>query len=172
MISTLKTVKNAEFKKLSRPHVVILGAGASRACLPDGDYYGKSIPLMNDLKNLDSVKAILDRYSYPQSNIENFEEFYSEVFERGEKELLKDLELAIFEFFQDLRIIDTPTVYDYLNCSLRSKDSIVTFNWDPLLMQAYIRCPFKLKPRLLFLHGNVSVGFNEEERISSYIGVE
>jgi hypothetical protein len=32
-----------------RPHVVILGAGASRAAFPEGDADGKVLPLMADL---------------------------------------------------------------------------------------------------------------------------
>jgi len=34
--------------KVQRPHVVILGAGASLASLPNGDKNGKSLPLMNN----------------------------------------------------------------------------------------------------------------------------
>lgn len=31
------------------------------------------------------------------------------------------------------------TIYDYLIVSLTNRDCIATFNWDPLLMQAYHR---------------------------------
>lgn len=31
-----------------RPHVVLLGAGASRAAFPSGEETGKHLPLMND----------------------------------------------------------------------------------------------------------------------------
>ena len=31
------------------PHVVILEAGASRACCPSGDLNGRILPLMNDI---------------------------------------------------------------------------------------------------------------------------
>ncbi|MHA1748548.1 MAG: hypothetical protein ACTSXN_02865 [Promethearchaeota archaeon] len=31
---------------------------------------------------------------------------------------------------------ESPTIYDYLILSLRKKDVIATFNWDPLLVQA------------------------------------
>ena len=166
----LNVCKEATFDSRSRPHVVILGAGASKACIFNGDYYGRQIPLMNELINVSSIKNILEDHGYSLSEINNFEQFYSEVYDNNETQLMERLEKIILEFFQDLRLPELPTVYDYLICSLRSKDLIATFNWDPLLMQAYMRCPFKFKPKLLFLHGNVSVGYCEKDHISAYIG--
>jgi hypothetical protein len=34
---------------MGRPHLVILGAGASLAAFPNGDRYGRQLPLMHDL---------------------------------------------------------------------------------------------------------------------------
>lgn len=34
--------------RMQKPHVVVLGAGASRATCPDGDKNGRKIPLMRD----------------------------------------------------------------------------------------------------------------------------
>ena len=47
---------------------------------------------------------------------------------------------------------------------MREKDCIATFNWDPLLVQAYNRSLKYTKnlPRLLFLHGNVSISYCEK----------
>lgn len=35
-----------------RPHVVVLGAGASLAAFPNGDAQGRRLPLMRDLAEL------------------------------------------------------------------------------------------------------------------------
>ncbi len=57
-----------------------------------------------------------------------------------------------------MQLPDEPTMYDYLIISLRQKDCVATFNWDPLLLQAYNRVNKITKdlPQLLFLHGNVA----------------
>ena len=34
--------------EMGRPHVVILGAGASYAAFPNGDMHGRKLPLMNN----------------------------------------------------------------------------------------------------------------------------
>lgn len=62
---------------------------------------------------------------------------------------------------------DKPTIYDFLILSLRRKDLIATFNWDPFLVQAYKRVARYTNnlPNLAFLHGNVAVGFCEQDRI-------
>jgi hypothetical protein len=59
-----------------------------------------------------------------------------------------------------MELPDEPTIYDHLVLSLRNKDFIATFNWDPFLVQAIRRNGTKFKlPRVLFLHGNVEVGY-------------
>ena len=42
---------------ISRPHVVILGAGASAAAFPKGDRNGRRLPLMDDLVQVVSWAA-------------------------------------------------------------------------------------------------------------------
>jgi hypothetical protein len=32
-----------------KPHMLLLGAGASKAALPDGDIHGRSVPLLRDV---------------------------------------------------------------------------------------------------------------------------
>ena len=55
-------------------------------------------------------------------------------------------------------------MYDHLLLSLREKDCIVTFNWDPLIVQAYRRNNEKFDlPYLLFLHGNVAIGYCKDD---------
>lgn len=147
--------------KKCRPHVVILGAGASVAAFPNGDANGKRLPLMNNLIETLELQDILER-THLECESTNFEEIYSELYSRGEySEILEELNERVYDYFGSLRIPDYPTIYDYLLLSLRNKDAIATFNWDPLLAQAYARCCGSTKnlPRLTFLHGNVGIGF-------------
>ena len=53
--------KKVEERILNSPHVVILGAGASRAACPDGDKNGEILPLMDDfieVLELDNLKEL------------------------------------------------------------------------------------------------------------------
>jgi hypothetical protein len=56
--------------------------------------------------------------------------------------------------------------------SLTSKDLIATFNWDPLLMQAYERASKITRnlPQLAFLHGNVAIGYCENDGVLGWNG--
>src|ERR1043166_171626 len=58
-----------------------------------------------------------------------------------------------------MELPDQATLYDHLVLSLRGKDIIATFNWDPFLWQAIARNwrPQQL-PIPLFLHGNTAIG--------------
>lgn len=74
------------------------------------------------------------------------------------------MEKRVHNYFSSLELPDNPTIYDYLVLSLRRKDVIATFNWDPLLVQAWERC-YEITPNLphlLFLHGNVRVAVCEK----------
>jgi len=42
--------------------------------------------------------------------------------------------------------------------SLRKKDAVCTFNWDPFLYDAWIRNRHLDLPEIFFLHGNVRCG--------------
>lgn len=146
---------------IHRPHVVILGAGASRAAMPDGDRFGQKLPLMHDFTNIVPVTNIL-RQSGIQYQNRNFEDIYTELVNDSTTSTLREqLENKIYSYFEALRLPDEPTIYDHLILSLRSKDVIATFNWDPFLIQAARRNHI-LKDRLpliLFLHGNVMAGY-------------
>ena len=65
-----------------------------------------------------------------------------------------------------------PTLYDYLLLALRKKDVIATFNWDPFLSLAAKRCaiPDHLQCSLLFLHGNVQIGYCPIDNEHGYKG--
>ena len=65
-----------------------------------------------------------------------------------------------------------PTIYDYLVMSLRDKDVIATFNWDPFLYMAWWRNYLHgSSPKLVFLHGNVAVGYNKERNMMGRAGM-
>ncbi len=53
----------AEIAQLTRqrPHVVLLGAGASRQAFPNGEACGRRLPLMNDFTEIVPVAAVLER---------------------------------------------------------------------------------------------------------------
>lgn len=148
------------FKRLvSRPHICILGAGASLATIPNGDIYGNKCPIMNNFIDTLKLNDIVDKIRFHTQST-NFEDIYSEIDKREDCALLKIvLENRVINYFANLYLPEEPTIYDYLIASLRGKDYIFTFNWDPLLIQAYRRVSeltYDL-PLLVFLHGNVGM---------------
>jgi hypothetical protein len=154
-----------------KPHVVILGSGASLASLPDGDRNGRKLPLMDNLISTLSLEEKIE----PLGSIgisANFEEVYSGLAHDFEaRKILKEVESMIYSYFKELALPDSATIYDYLVLSLREKDVIATFNWDPLLIQAISRNGHRFKmPKVLFLHGNVGVGFCEKGHSMGHTG--
>lgn len=144
---------------LGRPHLVVVGAGASYAAFPNGDKHGRRLPLMLNIVDVLGLRPLLDAAGVPY-NGENFETLYSTLVAGGHHgALVSAFEKAILDYFGGLELPDEPTLYDHLIFSLRRKDVIATFNWDPFLVQAYARCYAKQEgPRLLFLHGNAAIG--------------
>lgn len=142
-----------------RPHLVILGAGASIAALPDGDRYGRSLPVMATLSSVVGLDELFVAHGLPTPG-PSIEAVYSDLVSAGgEPRLLSELEARVQAYFSVLELPDEPTLYDHLVLSLRSKDAIATFNWDPFLWQALQRnseaAPL---PKAFFLHGNVAIG--------------
>lgn len=148
-----------------RPHVVILGAGASVDTFPNGDKYGKKLPVMNNFLNTIGMEHILDGVTLKTTS-NNLEDIYSELYDRGDecKNVRMNIENGIRTYFKSLVIPDTPTKYDLLLLSLTNKDCVASFNWDDLLLQAYNRVNKITNnlPELIFLHGNVSAGYCKE----------
>lgn len=154
-----------------RPHLVLLGAGASIAAVPNGDKNGLNTSVMWGFIDKLEMRDIIDSVNLKTTS-ENLEDIYSELDSRPDcNEVKSILEERIRNYFSTFVIPDEPTVYDYLILSLREKDCIATFNWDPLLLQAYQRArKITLKlPELLFLHGNVAVGTCEEHKCGGAI---
>ena len=151
-----------KIKLHKRPHVVILGAGASRAATPEGEKHGLTLPLMSELPEAIELNSILDKKDYLASK-NDFEAYFNKLVREGNSELQKEIEGRLYSFFDAIKIVDQVTLYDRLVLSLRRKDVIATFNWDPLLPYAYRRNGhLKNLPPLLFLHGNVRLGLCEE----------
>jgi hypothetical protein len=160
---TMSPEKAHEFECFmkNRPHVVILGAGATVAAIPNGDKKGRKSSVMNGfIESLGMTQVIQDAKIQTRST--NLEDIYTELHGRDDCEAIRlELDARIREYFSELELPDDPTIYDLLLLALRKKDLVATFNWDPLLLQAYQRaCKItKDLPDLAFLHGNVLVGY-------------
>lgn len=173
-----KEYESYELHMKKRPHVVILGAGASCAAIPNGDKYGKKISAMSGFIDKLGLSSIISKVDIHTSS-DNLEDIYMELDERSkdEKNCLKvkeELEETIWEYMSNYQLPDSPTVYDFLIMSLTSKDLIVTFNWDPFLVQAIGRAMKYTNniPQVAFLHGNVAVGFCEKDNIMGNVGMK
>ncbi|ARD46414.1 hypothetical protein [Colwellia sp. PAMC 21821] len=157
----MEVFKEEEIKQveMQKPHLVILGAGASYAAFPDGDKNGKKLPLMNNfIETLGIEKLIKSTGLSFKSN--NFEDIYSAIYEKEKLiPIREELESIVYNYFSSMELPDEPTIYDHLVLSLRQKDIIATFNWDPFLAQAIERnMDFIRPPQPIFLHGNVKMG--------------
>lgn len=157
--------------QMGKPHVVILGAGASYASFLNGDKNGVKFPLMNNFVNILGLNDLLSQTSI-NFETDNFEKIYDQLHQNeAHQKIREELEKVIYDYFSRLEIFDEPTIYDQLLLSLRGKDVVATFNWDPFLLQAYRRNAQKFKlPRLLFLHGNVGVGCCEKDKVAGING--
>lgn len=140
------------------PHIVILGAGASKAAFCGGDRNRKPIPLMNGLPDV-LGRPWRDLVNDSNPPDEGFEAQFSWM--RSQTAYSNDLlqiEKLIEEYFEALELPDHPTIYDYIVLGLRPKDVVATFNWDPLLFLAHKRNKSVAGlPDIRFLHG--CVGF-------------
>ena len=162
----IQTYRNKQLDNgfIKIPHVVMLGAGASKAAFPNGDLSGAVLPLMDNLVEVVGLRDVLSSNGIKYEGID-IETIFSNVADDPEKEKLRKLlEKQIFDYFAKMQIQDELTIYDKLILSLRDKDIVATFNWDPSLLYAYRRCgnyykSFGIKmPTLVFLHGNVALG--------------
>lgn len=152
----LPNIKN---KKLIDPHVVIIGAGATKAACPI-DKNGYSVPLLKNIHEVLGLTNELKNHGFSKDELADFELLYSRVAQQDKfRDLAIYLESQVDSYFRKLQIPDSVTLYDYLILSLTSKDAIISFNWDPFLIQAYLRnISVGNLPELIFPHGNVGVG--------------
>ena len=124
---------------------------------------GRKLPLMNNFVETLGIDDLVSRTGLSFAS-DNFEDIYSEIHNKPKLEdIRKELENTVYDYFSEMALPDEPTLYDHLVLSLRNKDVIATFNWDPFLVQAIRRNGSRFKlPRPLFLHGNVNVGYCPE----------
>lgn len=174
---TKSDIYKYEYFMKRKPHVVILGAGASCAAISNGDKNGKKISAMNGFIKKLGLEDILSKVSI-RTRSDNLEEIYMELDDRSASEpdcmiVKEELEEVIRQFMKDYKLPDNPTIYDFLVMSLTEKDIIATFNWDPLLVQAIVRAKRYTDniPQVAFLHGNVAVGFCKEDNIMGNVGM-
>lgn len=162
----LPNIKNM---RLLDPHVVIVGAGASiAACRVDKN--GMEVPLLKNIHNILGMTDELKKYHFSDEEMQDFELLYSNIYGKAEYASLQMyLENGVREYFKKLTIPDELTLYDYLILSLTEKDAIISFNWDPFLMQAYRRnLSVGNLPMLIFPHGNVGMGICEKCHTMGY----
>ena len=162
----LPRIKN---RRLQDPHVVIVGAGASiAACRLDKN--GMKVPLLKNIHNILGLTDELNKYNFSNEEMQDFELLYSNIYNKDMyASLPRYLEKSVRDYFKKLTIPDEPTMYDYLILSLTDKDAIISFNWDPFLMQAYRRnLNVGNLPMLIFPHGNVGMGICEKCHTMGY----
>lgn len=152
--------------RMKRPHVVILGAGASLAAFPSGDRDGRRLPLMNNFVDIVGLLPVLQAHGLAGRAADNFEDLYSSIHaDPAHASACAAIESHVHAYFSAMQLPDAATIYDRLVLSLRPKDVIATFNWDPFLFEACRRNHrTSSMPRVIFLHGSVSVGYCSEHR--------
>lgn len=141
-------------------HVVLLGAGASRAAFPDGDASGRRLPLMPDLMNVINLLPLFEKAGIEIGEGRNFEDIYSRHFGNPEyADTMEEVQRRIEDYFSSLSLPNRATMYDRLLVSLRPTDAVFTFNWDPFLFDAFQRNRDAVPlPEVFFLHGSVRIG--------------
>ncbi|HEX5032516.1 MAG TPA: hypothetical protein VFX78_13780 [Candidatus Eisenbacteria bacterium] len=155
--------------RVQRPHLMILGAGASVAACPAGEKHGHRLPVMKNFVDVLELRPLLAEHGI-KDNLRDFEALFQDLSDDATKaDLVARLTNRVWDYFTTLELPDEVNLYDHLVLSLRAKDVIGTFNWDPLLLQAYDRVgramyrrgydPKRLLPHIAFLHGNVAIGY-------------
>jgi hypothetical protein len=150
------------------PHVVILGAGASKAAFPRGDPNGRVVPVMKQLVECLDLTASLKAAGFVDAT--NFEAIYDELASTGSNQtLVREIEGRVRSYFESMVLPAEATLYDRLLLSMRKTDLIATFNWDPFLPLAYARnARVQRLPQLAFLHGNVEIAVCLRDRVTGF----
>lgn len=115
---------------------------------------------MKELVEVVGLEPVLRKFGVEYEG-QDFELLYSELWQSGSHaDCIGRLEQAVFDYFARLELPEHPTLYDHLVLSLRPKDLIATFNWDPFLWQALSRNSRRVPtPESVYLHGNVAVAY-------------
>lgn len=144
---------------MERPHVLLLGAGASKAALPNGDRLGRPVPVLSDVA---VALGLVDLF--PESLRELAESNFEAAFSRVsvlDPLAARVVESRVFDYFAALEFPDESNLYDLLQLCLRRKDAIFTFNWDPFLIQSRSRLAMQRTgelPKVFFCTGTSRSG--------------
>jgi hypothetical protein len=151
------------------PHIVLLGAGASRAAFPSGELNGRKLPLMADFVETVGLLDVIQKYELDDPG-PAFEAFFSELVQKDPAHpAIAELQTAIRSYFAAMALPPYATLYDRLLLSLQPRDLIATFNWDPLLFLAIWRNRHLVRlPTVVALHGSVALGACRHEHSFGY----
>jgi hypothetical protein len=116
MVTKEALIKNPQQLK---PHVVLLGAGASKAAFPNGEASSKKLPLMDDFIETLNLQTLFDNSGIDAN--QNLETIFSAI---QDANLKTELEKNIHNYFLSLRMPNNATDYDRLVLSLLEKDAI------------------------------------------------
>jgi hypothetical protein len=126
---------------------------------------------MADFADHVPVAPLLSKAGFgPASNIETA---YASIADDPALAHIKDqIDLVIRDYFAQMALPASPSMYDHLLLALRPKDVVATFNWDPFLYQAARRTARRAggAPKIVFLHGNVLAGYCKVDNIHGYKG--
>ena len=110
--------------RMGAPHVLLLGAGASKAALPNGDRNGQKVPLLREVAHELNLARFFPA-ELQQLARSDFESAYSRlVARRGENVPIVQSEVA--RYFEQLQLPEEANLYDLLNLCLREKDAILS----------------------------------------------
>ena len=177
---TLRTMESADPQVVAReeeinnssrgwPHFVLLGAGASKAALPDGDKNGLNLPLLRDLA-IHLELAEPSQRIFRISRVTNFEAAYSQLYERDptrdRTDRRRDRRLLSAASCPTKRTCTTPFSYRWKE----GRDLHLQLGSAPIHLA---RAPEPIGPRRrppvhLLLHGNVIAAYCERDDVWGY----
>jgi hypothetical protein len=120
----MKTFPAMDKSVCHSPHLVILGAGASKAAFLRGDTNGKPVPLMDEIVKTVGLAPLLREFGIA-TDTADFESLYSDLCSSLHYEqLVRRIQEQIRDYFVGLQLAKVATIYDYLLLCLRPKDII------------------------------------------------
>src|SRR5689334_11769613 len=111
--------------KCNRPHVFLLGSGASVAAFPAGDIQEQRLPTMTDFIEVLQLEPLLAEAGI-NGRGQNFEAVYSDLYD-NQPEVASRIQEHVRDYFTRLGLPPEPTLYDSLLVTLRAKDVVATF---------------------------------------------
>lgn len=115
---------------------------------------------MNDLVDVVGFRSEVEQLGDDFSSETNFELIYSKLVTSNlHGRILDEIENRIEDYFSSMQLPNETTIYDHLLLSLRTRDAIISFNWDPFLFDVFSRNRGTVGlPDIYFLHGNLRIG--------------